>query len=237
MKELYQALCVAEQAVNAIWPYVAEKSIAERELDRRKAESKYYYSNYKPGIIMLKICIPIMVICCILALVLPRGLFGSLSGGSFMALFVGMLALAGVLTGVILKSTYGKKHKEAELSLQQCTKNDYANKLKVKKHNTAYKKLKLLQDEMKQIDNEEMLHLLLNHEDDRVKINAASFCLQICVLVEKDDMYFLIEFEKRILYGPYSNEEFINHCFELSIPEMGDWLTTKPRPQNAMFSK
>ena len=72
-----------------------------------------------------------------------------------------------------------------ELSLQQCTKNDYANKLKVKTHNTAYKKLKLLQDEMKQIDNEEMLHLLLNHEDDRVKINAASFCLQISVLVEK----------------------------------------------------
>lgn len=53
----------------------------------------------------------------------------------------------------------------------------------------------------------------------------------------EDDMYFLIEFEKRVLYGPYSNEEFINHCFELSIPEMGDWLTTKPRPQNAMFSK
>ena len=48
-----------------------------------------------------------------------------------------------------------------ELSLQQCTKNDYANKLKVKTHNTAYKKLRLLQDEMKQIDNEEMLHLLL----------------------------------------------------------------------------
>lgn len=72
-----------------------------------------------------------------------------------------------------------------ELSLQQCTKNDYANKLKVKTHNTAYKKLRLLQDEMKQIDNEEMLHLLLNHEDDRVKINAASFCLQISVLVEK----------------------------------------------------
>ena len=72
-----------------------------------------------------------------------------------------------------------------ELSLQQCTKNDYANKLKVKTHNTAYKKLRLLQDEMKQIDNEEMLHLLLNHEDDRVKINAASFCLQITVLVEK----------------------------------------------------
>ena len=35
-----------------------------------------------------------------------------------------------------------------ELSLQQCTKNDYGNKQKVKKHNAAYKKLNKLQDEM-----------------------------------------------------------------------------------------
>lgn len=122
MKELYQALCVAEQAVNGIWPYVAEKSIAEQELEQHKAESKLCYSNYKPGIIMLKICIPIAVICCILTLVLPRGLFGSLSGGAFAALFVGILALAGVVTGVILKSTYGKKYKKAEseiLALEQ----------------------------------------------------------------------------------------------------------------------
>ena len=35
-----------------------------------------------------------------------------------------------------------------ELSLQQCTKNDYVNKLKVKKHNAASKKLNKLQDEM-----------------------------------------------------------------------------------------
>ena len=64
-----------------------------------------------------------------------------------------------------------------ELSLQQCTKNDYANKLKVKKHNEASKKLKKLQDEMKQNLSDDVLYLLLNHEDDRVKVNAAAFCL------------------------------------------------------------
>ena len=37
-----------------------------------------------------------------------------------------------------------------ELSLQQCAQSDYANKPKVKKHNVASKKLKKLQDEMKQ---------------------------------------------------------------------------------------
>ncbi len=65
-----------------------------------------------------------------------------------------------------------------ELSLQQCAKNDYADKLKVKRHNTASKKLKKLQDEMKQNVSEDIMYALLNHEDDRVKVNAASFCLQ-----------------------------------------------------------
>ena len=72
-----------------------------------------------------------------------------------------------------------------QLSLQQCTKNDYANKQKVKKHNEAAKKLNKLQDEMKQNIREETLCMLLNHEDDRVKINAASFCLHSKVLVEQ----------------------------------------------------
>ena len=72
-----------------------------------------------------------------------------------------------------------------ELSLQQCTKNDYANKLKVKKHNAASKKLNKLQDEMKQNVSEDILYVLLNHEDDRVKVNAASFCLQSEILVEQ----------------------------------------------------
>ena len=72
-----------------------------------------------------------------------------------------------------------------EFSLQQCTKNDYANKLKVRKHNTASKKLNNLQEEMKQNVSEEMLYMLLNHKDDRVKINAASFCMQSEILVEQ----------------------------------------------------
>ena len=72
-----------------------------------------------------------------------------------------------------------------ELSLQQCTQKDYADKLKVKKHNASAKKLKKLQDEMMQNVSEDMLLLLLNHEDDRVKINAVSFCLQSSIFVEK----------------------------------------------------
>lgn len=72
-----------------------------------------------------------------------------------------------------------------ELSLQQCTKNDYANKLKVKKHNAASKKLNKLQDEMKENVSKEILYALLNYEDDRVKVNAASFCLQLGILVEQ----------------------------------------------------
>lgn len=35
---------------------------------------------------------------------------------------------------------------------------------------------------MKQNVGEDTLYMLLNHEDDRVKINAASFCLQSQIL-------------------------------------------------------
>ena len=72
-----------------------------------------------------------------------------------------------------------------ELSLQQCTKDEYTNKQRVKKHNTASKQLKQLQAEMKSNDSKEILFMLLNHKDDRVKVNAASLCLQINVLVDE----------------------------------------------------
>ena len=72
-----------------------------------------------------------------------------------------------------------------ELSLQQCTQNDYADKLKVKSHNDACKKLKQLESEIKQSHSEDILRLLLNHKDDRVKTNAASFCLNMNVFVDQ----------------------------------------------------
>ena len=72
-----------------------------------------------------------------------------------------------------------------KLSLQQCTKNDYSDKLRVKEHNAVSKKLQQLQSEMMKIDCTEVLSMLLSYEDDRVKINAASLCLQMNVLIDK----------------------------------------------------
>ena len=72
-----------------------------------------------------------------------------------------------------------------ELSLQQCTKNDYIDKSKVKAHNKAIQKLKQLQDEIGEIAHEEKLCALLMHKDERVQINAAAFCLQMNVLVDQ----------------------------------------------------
>ena len=72
-----------------------------------------------------------------------------------------------------------------KLSLQHCNKNDYVNKPKLKEHNAASKKLNKLQDEMMQNISNDTLCALLNHEDDRVKVNAASFCLKSEVLVEQ----------------------------------------------------
>lgn len=72
-----------------------------------------------------------------------------------------------------------------ELSLQQCTKNDYTNKKKVKVHNTSFKKLQRLQEEMQKTDCINILSMLLLHNDNRVKLNAASLCLKMGVLVDK----------------------------------------------------
>lgn len=71
-----------------------------------------------------------------------------------------------------------------QLSLQQCTKNDYCDKQKVKAHNIASKNMQMLQDKMKQIDCIDLLNALLCHDDDRVKINAASLCVQMPILIE-----------------------------------------------------
>lgn len=104
-----------------------------------------------------------------------------------------------------------------ELSLQQCTKSDYANKLKVKKHNAASKKLNKLQDEMMQNISNDTLCALLNHEDDRVKVNAASFCLKSEVLVEQSILTL-----KKIIAD--SNDLTI--CFSAKM--LLQWLTIFP---------
>lgn len=72
-----------------------------------------------------------------------------------------------------------------ELSLQQCTEADYSDKQKVKWHNAAIKKLRQLETEMIKNDNLASLSLLLDHNDHRVIVNAASFCLRIGILTDQ----------------------------------------------------
>lgn len=71
------------------------------------------------------------------------------------------------------------------LSLLQCKKNDYTDKQKVATHNVATYKLQQLQSEMEQTDCKKVLCQLLSHEDDRVKINAAAFCLHTQIFTDK----------------------------------------------------
>lgn len=75
-----------------------------------------------------------------------------------------------------------------KLSLQQCEKDDYKNKLEVKEHNAASKKLKQLYAEIRELDSNEsdkILHRLLLCDDNRVKLNAATLCLQINVMISE----------------------------------------------------
>jgi len=72
-----------------------------------------------------------------------------------------------------------------DLSLQQCLKDDYTDKEKVKAHNKASKKMRQLQKEMKQNDCSDILCDLLEYQDDRVKVNAVFLCLQMDIHREK----------------------------------------------------
>ena len=72
-----------------------------------------------------------------------------------------------------------------QLSLQQCTVDDYLDKSKVKKNNLSFRKLEKLKNKMKKECKEEEIYPLLLNEDDRVKINAAQLCFQMNILVDK----------------------------------------------------
>ena len=80
-----------------------------------------------------------------------------------------------------------------ELSKIQLTQDDYGDKKKVKLSNRAAKTLQGIEKEMrKDLSRDktrgeciDILDRLLDHEDDRVKINAGNFCLQEGVLTGK----------------------------------------------------
>ena len=76
------------------------------------------------------------------------------------------------------------------LSLQQATEADYANKSDVKKHNEASRKMRLLFKKIKQSGCIPNVELLLNHPDDRVKVNAVALCYEL----EK----FIVEAEQTV---------------------------------------
>lgn len=75
-----------------------------------------------------------------------------------------------------------------ELSLQECKKEDYCDKKKLRAHNAAALKLFKLRPEMKQYDCDEILRRLLSHEDDRVKNNAGAICLYNDVIPDEAEI-------------------------------------------------
>ena len=61
---------------------------------------------------------------------------------------------------------------------QLCSNNDdYGDKLKVKAHNKAIKKLLSIEKEIIENNLTDVLNNLLQHEDERVKMNACDLCL------------------------------------------------------------
>jgi len=74
-----------------------------------------------------------------------------------------------------------------EYSNQLCSKDDYVNKQKVKVHNIAMKNLIQIQREIaNDIKNGAVVLIkLLEYDNEKVRLNAASQCLQIGIQQEK----------------------------------------------------
>lgn len=68
-----------------------------------------------------------------------------------------------------------------DLCKRQNLKDDYANSFKGISHNLAMKKLKSLQKKIEKNKDFILLENLMHHDDDRVRLNAASFALELGV--------------------------------------------------------
>ncbi len=69
-----------------------------------------------------------------------------------------------------------------KLSMEQCHKNDYYDRNKIDLHNRASKELQSLKRSMSKTDCTQLLRDLLLHPDARVKLNAASLCIEMSIL-------------------------------------------------------
>ena len=65
-----------------------------------------------------------------------------------------------------------------EACLNTCLKEDFGDKSKVKKNNAAMKKILKLREETSKI-TDDIIDALLEHEEERVRINAAIMCTEI----------------------------------------------------------
>ncbi len=65
-------------------------------------------------------------------------------------------------------------------SMSLCSQEEYSNKQRIREHNASMKKLLCLQAEMdKEIEKHlDMLIRLLVHNNEKVRINAAEYCLK-----------------------------------------------------------
>ena len=72
-----------------------------------------------------------------------------------------------------------------DLCLQTCTQHDYRSTAKVLKHNRAMTKIIEITKEIDDTGNSAVFEELLNHEDERVRLNAAYDCLRTNISVRK----------------------------------------------------
>lgn len=64
--------------------------------------------------------------------------------------------------------------------LQTCSHDEYGDKKRVREHNKAITRLNMLQEQMNSMPDRscEVVYELLNHEDSKVRLYAASHCLK-----------------------------------------------------------
>jgi len=72
-----------------------------------------------------------------------------------------------------------------DLSMQQLLVDDYADKIKIRKHDRAMNKILKLQEEMMDIECDDVILKLLEHSEERVKLEGVVCCKRKRIYLDK----------------------------------------------------
>jgi len=142
--DLITKLYQVEKAVNAVWPQAVACQEARQVLGAAQSRAAYDRKNYKPGVWMLRIGIPMLVLFLGIYtfVVLERLSRYDFYGNDFLEfclLFGALLAGTAVITGLVLICMFGRGHRAVEKAEKQLKQAEMDHEKVMQAHVAAFR--------------------------------------------------------------------------------------------------